>query len=212
VLASDGRVTGVRVRERGGAPVTEQARLVVGADGRHSAVARAVGAAEYDVRPARSCAFYGYWSGVPLTGGEIYARPRRAIGAWPTNDGLTVTFVAAPLDELGAFRDDPVGRLQASLDAAGTLGERTRAGTSVGRVAGTGDLRALHRTAAGPGWALVGDAGLVVHPVTGQGIADALRDAELLAGAVAPPQHHTGARDPAGTAERVAPPPAAPPR
>ncbi len=37
----------------------------------------------------------------------------------------------------------------------------------------------------GPGWALVGDAGLVMDPVTGQGIADAFRDAELLAAAAA---------------------------
>jgi 2-polyprenyl-6-methoxyphenol hydroxylase-like FAD-dependent oxidoreductase len=37
----------------------------------------------------------------------------------------------------------------------------------------------------GPGWALVGNAGLVMDPITGQGIGDAMRDAELLAGAVA---------------------------
>jgi flavin-dependent dehydrogenase len=37
----------------------------------------------------------------------------------------------------------------------------------------------------GLGWALVGDAGLRMDPITGQGIADAFRDAELLADAVA---------------------------
>jgi len=37
------------------------------------------------------------------------------------------------------------------------------------------------RQAAGPGWALVGDAGYHRDPVTGHGITDALRDAELLA-------------------------------
>src|SRR5262249_59975513 len=41
------------------------------------------------------------------------------------------------------------------------------------------------RAPAGPGWALVGDAGLLLDPIPGQGIGDALRDAELLAGAVA---------------------------
>ena len=93
VLASDGRVTGVRVRERGGAPVTERARLVVGADGRHSAVAKAVGAAAYHVKPALSTAYYTYWSGVELGGGEIYSREcvHRLVGAWPTNDGLVMT-------------------------------------------------------------------------------------------------------------------------
>ena len=36
-----------------------------------------------------------------------------------------------------------------------------------------------------PGWALVGDAGLLLDPITGQGISHAFRDAELLADAVA---------------------------
>src|SRR5262249_60967910 len=40
------------------------------------------------------------------------------------------------------------------------------------------------RAPAGPGWALVGDAGLLLDPIPGQGIGDAFRDAELLAGAV----------------------------
>jgi flavin-dependent dehydrogenase len=40
------------------------------------------------------------------------------------------------------------------------------------------------RRAAGPGWALVGDAGYHRDPITGHGITDAFRDAELLAGAL----------------------------
>src|SRR4029453_11355749 len=41
------------------------------------------------------------------------------------------------------------------------------------------------RPAWGPGWALVGDAGYFKDPITAHGITDALRDAELLARAVA---------------------------
>jgi flavin-dependent dehydrogenase len=41
------------------------------------------------------------------------------------------------------------------------------------------------RQAAGPGWALVGDAGYFKDPLTAHGITDALRDAELLANAAA---------------------------
>jgi len=37
------------------------------------------------------------------------------------------------------------------------------------------------RDAAGPGWALVGDAGYFKDPITAHGITDALRDAEVLA-------------------------------
>jgi flavin-dependent dehydrogenase len=37
------------------------------------------------------------------------------------------------------------------------------------------------RQAAGPGWALVGDAGYHRDPISGHGLTDAFRDAELLA-------------------------------
>jgi flavin-dependent dehydrogenase len=73
-LVFDGdRVVGIRGRPRGGAAVTERARLVVGADGRHSAVAKAVGAGAYHVKPALSTAYYTYWSGVELGSGRTTA-------------------------------------------------------------------------------------------------------------------------------------------
>ena len=42
----------------------------------------------------------------------------------------------------------------------------------------------VFRQAAGPGWALVGDAGLAMDPITGLGMGRALRDAELVSGAI----------------------------
>jgi flavin-dependent dehydrogenase len=180
LLWEDGRVAGVRC---GG--VRERAGIVIGADGRHSRVAKAVGALAYHVEPARTCAYYAYWSDVPAAGGEIYLRERRAIGAWPTNDGLLLTYVAAPVDEFPTFRADPEGALLRSLDLAGDLGERVRAGQRAERVYGTADLESRFHVPHGPGWALAGDAGLRMDPVTGQGIADAFRDAELVAAAVA---------------------------
>jgi len=127
---------------------------------------------------------YTYWHDVPLDGGEIYARPRRAIGAWPTNDGLTLTYLAWPVEEFPAFQADVEGNVLSTLDLAGDLGERVRAGRRVERFRASPDLPSFLRRPFGPGWALVGDAGLVMDPVTGQGIGDALRDAALLAEAV----------------------------
>ena len=106
IVFDDGRVVGIRGRERGGGEVRERARLVVGADGRHSLVAKAVRAVAYDAKPALSIAYYTYWAGVPMRGGEMYSRERRMIGAWPTNDGLVMTYVAAPASEFRAFRSD----------------------------------------------------------------------------------------------------------
>src|SRR6476660_8339448 len=69
-ILGDGQVTGIRGQEKGGPAVTEQARLVIGADGKHSLVAKAVGARAYRARPPRSMAFYTYWSDVPPRDGS----------------------------------------------------------------------------------------------------------------------------------------------
>jgi 2-polyprenyl-6-methoxyphenol hydroxylase-like FAD-dependent oxidoreductase len=134
VVAPGGRVSGIRGRRKGGGPVTESARLTVGADGKHSLVARRVGAAVHHDRPPLTVACYTYWDGVPLEGGELYARPRRAMGAWPTNDGLTMTYVAWPVEEYAAFRADVEGGVLGTLDLAGDLGQRVRVGRRVERL------------------------------------------------------------------------------
>jgi 2-polyprenyl-6-methoxyphenol hydroxylase-like FAD-dependent oxidoreductase len=180
ITLSDGHVTGIR-----GGGIAEQARLVVGADGKHSLLAKTVKAATYEEQRPLSFGYYSYWDGVPVDGGEIYGRGRRLIGAWPTNDGLVMTYVAGPAEEFHEFRRDLEGNLLATLDLAGDLGERVRAGRRAERIYGSADLPNFFRTPFGPGWALVGDAGLTVDPITALGINDALRDAELLSNAIA---------------------------
>jgi flavin-dependent dehydrogenase len=184
LLQEDGAVTGVRGREKGAPAVTEHARLVIGADGKHSLVADAVNARAYRTKPPQSMAFYTYWEGVPVDGGAMYGRPGCALGAWPTNDGLLMTYLAWPIARFGEFRQDVEGNFLRTLDTVG-LGDRIRAGRRAERFRGTPDLPAYFRRPYGPGWALVGDAGLLLDPITGQGIGHAFRDAELLADAVA---------------------------
>jgi 2-polyprenyl-6-methoxyphenol hydroxylase-like FAD-dependent oxidoreductase len=157
---------------------------VVGADGKHSAVARAARAAQYRTEAARSLACYTYWEGVEMDGGEMYGLGRRSVGAWPTNDGLVMTYVAWPGEEFETFRGDVEGNVLATLDLAGTLGERVRSGRRAERFRATPDLPNIIRVPYGDRWALVGDAGLVMDPITGQGIGHALRDAELLSRAL----------------------------
>lgn len=163
---------------------THHARLVVGADGKHSLVAKKVGAKTYPDTPPQSAAFYAYWQGLELHGGEMYGRDRRLIGAWPTHDGLVVSYVGLPSADFADFRADPEARLLACLDQAGDLGERARAATRVEPIRGTPDLPHRFRSPYGEGWVLVGDAGLVMDPITGQGIGHALQDAEHLSEAI----------------------------
>jgi len=181
---SDGRVTGIRGARPGGAPVTETAPLVVGADGKHSFVSGAVSAGRYRHRPAASFACYTYWSGVPVTGGELYQRPGRAVAVFPTNDDLVMVYLAAPLAEFGAFRGDVEGHYLKTLDLCGDLGDRVRSAVRAERLRTTPDQPNVFRTSHGPGWALVGDAGVVMDSISAQGITNAFRDAELLAGAI----------------------------
>lgn len=184
-LVMDGdRVTGIRGHAAGGATVTEAARIVIGADGRHSLVARAVQAPEYETRPAFTCAYYGYWEDFPLDGAELYVRPERMLLAGPTNDGLTLVIVYWPVTAFGTVRTDVEGQFLAALEAVPSLAERARTGQRVEPYRGTADLPNFYRRPHGPGWALVGDAGYHKDPITAQGITDAFRDAQLLADAI----------------------------
>jgi 2-polyprenyl-6-methoxyphenol hydroxylase-like FAD-dependent oxidoreductase len=185
LTVSGGRVTGIRGCARGSAEVTETARLVIGADGKRSLVASTVGARRYRELPARSFASYSYWAGVPVTGGELYQRPGRAVAVFPTNDDLTIVYVAAPMTEFASVRADLEGHYLRTLDLCGDLGERVRSGSRAERLRTTPDQPSMFRWPHGPGWALAGDAGVVMDSVSAQGMTNALRDASFLSGAVA---------------------------
>ena len=164
--------------------VTETASLVVGADGKHSFVADAVASPRYRKRPTATFASYSYWADVPMTSGELYQRPERAAAAFPTNDGLTMVYVAAPIREFASLRRNIEGHFLRTVDGCGDLGERLRAGARVERIRTTPDLPNWLRIPSGPGWALAGDAGLVMDPVTAHGMSNAFADADLLAAAI----------------------------
>ncbi len=184
LLWSAGRVVGIRGREHGHQSADETATIVVGADGKHSFVAERVRAARYREHETRAFASYSYWAGVPLSSGELYQRPGRAVAAFPTNDNLVMVYTSAPLAEFPSARGDLEGHYLRTLDACGDLGERVRAGVRVERLRSTPDQPNTFRASHGPGWALVGDAGVVQDSISAHGIANALRDADLLATAL----------------------------
>jgi flavin-dependent dehydrogenase len=180
-----GRITGVRGRgRRAAAAVTERARVVVGADGRHSRLARTVQAPAYEATSPVTCWYFSYWSGVPDEGLEVYVRGQRIILAFPTNGGLMGLFVAWAADALPTVRANIEREFMAAIDEVPALAERVRAGRREERFYGATDVPNFFRHPYGPGWALVGDAGCHKDPYMALGICDALRDAELLADAL----------------------------
>jgi flavin-dependent dehydrogenase len=180
----DGQIVGVRGATKSGGVVEERARLVVGADGLHSLVARQVKPQEYDAVPSLTFAYYAYWSGVEIEGAELHPLDDGGVLVFPTNDGNTCVATGGPIDGFFDFRRDIEGNFFKMLGRTANLAERIGAGKRVERFMGTNDQPNYFRRPYGPGWALVGDAGYHRDFITGLGINDAFRDAELLSEAI----------------------------
>ena len=180
-----GRACGVSVTASG-VRRTERAALVVGADGRSSAVARAVGSVELWRGRHATTFLYGYWPSDKDAGYEWFYRPGVAAGMIPTNGGDTCVFVGGPAGFV-----EPLVRRHGATEAfgvvVGRMGLRSR--VQPGRrtspvVVARGLPPSYLRRAVGPGWALVGDAGSWLDPMSTHGMTAALRDAQLLSGAI----------------------------
>ena len=184
ILLDDGRVAGIRGHSKGGQPVAERARVVVGADGFHSLVAKAVGAEQYNEKRQLEAGYYSYWSGLPMNNRfEAYDRGDRMWAAWPTNDDLTLVIVSWPYAEFEANKSDVEGHYLKAFDKAPKFQQRMQAARREERFVGMA-VPNFFRKPFGPGWALVGDAGYNKDFITAQGISDAFRDAELCVNAL----------------------------
>jgi 2-polyprenyl-6-methoxyphenol hydroxylase-like FAD-dependent oxidoreductase len=183
--SDDGRVTGVVVRDRDGRVGAEHAALVIGADGRNSGVADAVGAPTQFAGRAATAVVYGYWADLPVDGYVWAYRPGSSAGAIPTNDGLTCVFAGARPRAMAPLvrAHGPEGAMR-SLLAPSPLGAGLAEARRVGGVRYVRGAPGRLRRPDGPGWALVGDAGYWKDPLSTHGMTAALRDAELLADAV----------------------------
>jgi 2-polyprenyl-6-methoxyphenol hydroxylase-like FAD-dependent oxidoreductase len=190
-LTRDGeRVTGVVVESARGRERL-RADLVVGADGMRSTVARLSGAREYlGIDSSRG----GYWA--------YYPAPAVWPHRWDTTlehradvlryvfraDGdLLVLVSVPPLAEAESWGKAYRERLHTSLSESPVTRALTEGKEPVGKVMGLLRTRFFYREPVGPGWALVGDAGHYKDFVTGQGMTDALFDAERLARAIVSP-------------------------
>ena len=182
IADGSGRVVGVTARTSDGDRREIRGRFVVGADGVRSRVARSVGAPMLDRRTSDSTAHYVYVAGLDDRGFEFHVAERTWAGIFPTHGGEAAVWICLPSDE-GTLAGR--GRTTAFVDLLArrvpSLAERVGAGDVVTDVRSAVRFPNHVRAATGPGWALVGDAGYHRDPLTGHGMTDAFRDAELLA-------------------------------
>ncbi|HET6315089.1 MAG TPA: NAD(P)/FAD-dependent oxidoreductase [Chloroflexota bacterium] len=176
VLADGDRVRGVRLVS--GQEI--KARLVIGADGLHSVVARAAGPPLRVVWPRR-LGLVAHLDGIewPERSGQLLVGQHGYVGVAPLDEhGLLTVGLVRPLK--GAR--GPAGNLfAAELSQYGDLAARLARGQRAETVMGIGPLARRVRACAGAGWLLVGDAAGFFDPFTGEGIFRALRGAELAA-------------------------------
>jgi flavin-dependent dehydrogenase len=188
VAREDGRVVGVVARVRGGVDRVFRARHVVGADGMRSTMASLVGARRVASFAADVSLYYAYVGHTDWRGFEFHLAPESFAGAFPTHGGEACVWLSRPTQHLEPVRRAGGGRTEAwaaMLQAvAPELGRRVRSGHLGSPVRGCLAPPNHVRQAFGPGWSLVGDAGYHRDPITGHGITDAFRDAELLAEAI----------------------------
>jgi 2-polyprenyl-6-methoxyphenol hydroxylase-like FAD-dependent oxidoreductase len=182
LLWTDGSVSGVRGQDRMGRAFEARAPLVIGADGRHSAVARAVDAPLTWQSAVSGGVVYGFWSGLHVPGYEWFYRPGASAGLIPTNDGQVLVWVGTSTERfLREVAHDTTAGFALLVDEVGAgLGEMIASGRQEGRFRAFPGMSSYLRRPWGPGWALVGDAGSFRDPLSAHGISDALRDAEFL--------------------------------
>jgi flavin-dependent dehydrogenase len=180
LLGDDGRPAGVRIETPKGEARTISARLVVGADGRGSTVAR-LARVPGRVRPHNRFYYFVYWRGVRprTTLARLWFLDPDGAAAFPNEDDLTVMVAAPHRSRLGEFRADPEDayqRMMAALPDGPDLANAERASKLIGKL----EVPNVMRPAARPGVAFVGDAALATDPSFGVGCGWAFESAEWL--------------------------------
>ncbi len=184
LIFDEGRVAGIRGTGKNGIETAERAKVVVGADGIRSLVAKSVGAETIVDGGSHTCGYYAYYSGMRdkdnAASLSIRTQDRRFYITFPTNDDLDMVFLFWPAEEARSVRKDLEAAFGESLKLVPELEARVRQGKRETRITGSHLLPNFFRRAHGPGWALVGDAALHRDPITAQGITNAFTHAAIL--------------------------------
>lgn len=179
----DGRVRGVRTGGVHGD--VRHARLVVGADGLRSIVARRLGLVRSAMWPRRM-ALVAHYEGVREVGayGEMHVFHDGYLGLADVGRGRTNVALVIPVAGAHAIGGDPAAFMDSWVGAHPALARRLAVAKRLHPPMATGPFAVRARRAWAPGAALIGDAADFFDPFTGEGIYAALRGAELLSAAL----------------------------
>lgn len=189
LIEEDGKIVGVAGVYQNGERGQFRARLVVGADGRHSRVRHLAGSACLQAVPTDFASYVGYYSNYKQDGelhAELYKIGDKIAIVFPTSDQLYVVGVMFPLKDeewMGRFKASPeeaMNRILRTGFAGSPLPERILHAELAMPIKGLLGYDNDWHQGMGPGWALVGDAITFKDPAVGQGMQDALYGARIL--------------------------------
>jgi flavin-dependent dehydrogenase len=180
VLTDGARPAGLEVEGRDGGALEIRARLVVGADGRDSTLAR-LAQVPGRVRPHNRFFYWAYWRGVEpeTTANRLWLLDPDGAAQFPNEDGVTALVVSYHRSRLSEVRADLEGSYTRHL-ASLPDGPDLRGAERVSKLMGKLEMPNVMRPAARPGIAFVGDAALATDPLFGVGITFAFQSAEWL--------------------------------
>ena len=178
LLRENQRIVGVRGRHRGRASAL-RGRLIIGADGRNSVVARRLGTVSRHPWLDK-VALVGYAAGVRRADdvGEIFLGSDRYCILNPIGQDLTNIGLVINRRELRRTKG-PAGFMQEASASLNGLRSRLEGARIVAPARCLGPLAHHATRLTAPGALLVGDAAGFLDPFTGEGIHAALRSAEL---------------------------------
>ncbi|HVV36371.1 MAG TPA: NAD(P)/FAD-dependent oxidoreductase [Acidimicrobiales bacterium] len=180
----DGRVTGVRLRDAAGNATEEAANIVVGADGRTSVVARSVEPAVRDEHRIYGDGLFAYFDDFEYTSEAAGFMDGGFLFAFPTGPKSACVGTEITNSRNAEIHADPEKVFLERMAHDPDLLARVEKATRDGRWRFGELMTGFFRRAAGPGWALVGDAACTKDPLLGHGITDSFVGAELLAQAI----------------------------
>jgi len=186
LLRDGAEVHGVQWRDNDGLHQATS-RVVIGADGFYSQVAKLVDAKVEEYEPVHRAMYYSYFQDLASRtppAAEFYFRGDHLVYVFPTDADLTLIAISIPISEFDEFRKDATGNMSAELKLLPPLASRFEQANMVTPIKGAGNIPCYLRIPFGLGWALVGDSSLIFDPWSGQGIDHASMHAVMLADAL----------------------------
>jgi flavin-dependent dehydrogenase len=187
LLFESERVVGASVQRIGGERRDVRARIVVGADGKGSDVAKWVGAPKYSEGMPGRPIYYGYFHGVeplPEPTVELFFGGNHVAFCMAMRPDEHVLIIEAQPEEFAEIRSDVQSWFWKTYTTLPGMERRLRHATLEGSLLGVKGIDSYFRQPFGPGWVLTGDAGYVKDPVTAYGVGDAMLQGFWLAKAL----------------------------